>query len=115
MFQSTFELLIGIVTQLQIFKGGKAEEFLRFIYKFDHAKNKLGYNTYQKLESGLEQLLQGTAKDKWNTIKGTVQPNTRTVQSFGARVEAFRLIYIPEPAAVDNQKSYLQRVKKMTN
>ena len=104
--ESTFK------TQLPIFKGGTAEEFLRFIYGFDHAKSKLGYNTYQKLEGGLEQLLQGTAKDEWNTIKGTVQPNTRTVQSFAARVEAFRLIYIPDPAAVDNQKSYLQRVKK---
>ena len=104
--ESTFK------TQLPIFKGGTAEEFLQFIYEFDHAKNKLGYNTYKKLESGLEQLLQGTAKDEWNTIKGTVQPNTRTVQSFGAMIEAFCLIYIPEPAAIDNQKSYMQRVKK---
>ena len=97
--ESTFK------TQLPIFKGGTAEEFLRFIYEFEHA-------TYQKLESGLEQLLQGIAKDEWNTIKGTVQPGTRTVQSFGARIEAFRLIYIPEPAAIDNQKSYLQQIKK---
>ena len=68
--ESTFK------TQLPIFKGGTAEEFLRFIYEFEHAKNKLGYNTYQKLKSGLEKLLQGTTKVEWSTIKGTVQPNT---------------------------------------
>ena len=102
-------------TQLPIFTGGSAEEFLRFMYKFNHAKTKLGYTTYQQLESGLEQLLQGTAKDEWSTIKGTVQPGINTTQSFSARIEAFRLIYIPEPAAIENQKSYLQRVKKMIN
>ena len=99
-------------TQLPIFTGGLAEEFLRFMYEFNHAKTQLGCTMYQKLESGLEQLLQGTAKDEWSTIKGTVQPGINTTQSFSARIEAFRLIYIPEPAAIENQKSYLQRVKK---
>jgi len=97
-------------TQLPIFKGGSAEEFLRFMYEFNHAKSKLGYTTYQKLESRLEQLLQSTAKDEWSTIKGTVQPGVNTAQSFNARIEAFRLIYIPEPAAIENQKPYLQTV-----
>ena len=99
-------------TQLPIFNGGSAEEFLRFMYEFSHAKAKLGYTTYQKLESGLEQLLQGTAKDEWSTIKGTAQPGINTTQSFTARIEAFWLIYIPELAAIENQKSYLRWVKK---
>ena len=99
-------------TQLTVFKGGSVEKFLRLIYEFEHAKSKLGYNTYQKLESGLEQLLQGTAKDEWSIIKGTFQPGTRIVQSFRARIKAFCLIYIPEPAAIDKQKSCLQIIKK---
>ena len=73
---------------------------------------KLGYNNYQKLESGIEQLLQGTAKDEWATIKGTVQPGTNTIQIFDRQIEVLQKIYIPEPAAVENQKSYLLRVKK---
>ena len=88
----------GFKTQLPVFKGGSAEELLRFLNEFQGAKGKLGYNTYQKLESGIEQLLQGTAKDEWSTIKGTVQPNTNTVASFNSRIEAFKQIYIPEPA-----------------
>ena len=58
----------GFKTQLPVFTGGSAEELLRFLNKFQGAKNKLGYTTYQKLESGIEQLLQGTAKDEWSTI-----------------------------------------------
>ena len=102
----------GFKTQLPIFKGGSAEDLLRFLNEFQGARSKLGYSNYQKLESGIEQLLQGTAKDEWNTIKGTVQPGTNTLQTFERRIEAFRQIYIPEPAAVDNQKSYLLRVRK---
>ena len=66
------------------------------------------------MESGIEQLLQGTAKDKWSTIKGTVDPNTNTIAiaTFNARIEALKKIYIPEPAAVENQKSYLLRIRK---
>ena len=75
-------------------------------------KSKLGYTTYQKLESGIEQLLQGTTKDEWSTVKGTVHPDTNTVATFNSRIEAFKKIYIPEPAAVENQKSYLLRVRK---
>ena len=52
---STFKL------QLPIFNEGSAEEFLHFIHEFLEAKGKLGYNTCQKLESGLEQVLQGNA------------------------------------------------------
>ena len=91
-------------TQLPIFRGGSADDCLRFLYEFENSKSKLGYTTYQKLESGLEQLLQGTAKSEWSTIKGTVQPGTNSVNSFAARLEAFRLIYIPEPAAIKNKK-----------
>ena len=53
----------GFKTQLPVFKGGPAEELLCFLNKFQGAKTKLGYTTYQKLESGIEQLLQGTAKE----------------------------------------------------
>ena len=102
----------GFKTQLPIFKGGSAEELLRFLNEFQGAKTRLGYTTYQKLESGIEQLLQGTAKDEWSTVKGTVQPNTNTIAVFNQRIEAFKTIYIPEPAAVENQKAYLQRVRK---
>ena len=99
-------------THLPTFKEGSAEQMLHFLYEFNQAKNKLGYTTYQKLESGIEQLLQGSARNEWNTIKSTVNPNVNTMASFTARIEAFRLLYIPEPAAIDNQKNYLRRVKK---
>ena len=62
--------------QLPIFKQGNAEEFLHFIHEFLQAKIKLGYNTCAKLESGLEQLLQGNSRQEWNTIKSTVSPQT---------------------------------------
>ena len=48
----------GFKTQLPIFnKEGSAEEFLRFLCKFHNSKTKLRYTNYQKLESGIEQLL----------------------------------------------------------
>ena len=99
-------------TQLPVFKGGSAEELLRFLNEFQSSKNKLGYTNYQKLEGGIEQLLQGTAKDEWTTIKGTVDPNSNTIATFNLRIEALKKIYIPEPAAVENQKSYMLRIKK---
>ena len=102
----------GFKTQLPIFKGGSAEEFLRFLNEFQNSRSKLGYTNHQKLESGIEQLLQGTAKNEWTTIKSTVQSNTHTIAAFEARIEAFKQIYIPDPAAVENQKSYLLRIKK---
>ena len=34
------------------------------------------------------------------------------IQSFETRIEAFKQMYIPDPAAVENQKFYLLRVKK---
>ena len=102
----------GFKTQLPVFKGGSAKELLRFLNEFQGAKTKLGYTTYQKLESGIKQLLQGTAKDKWSTVKSTVQPNTNTVATFNEPIEAFKAIYIPEPAAVENPKSYILRVRK---
>ena len=59
---------------LPIFKSRSPGVFLHFLYKFNHSKSKLEYTTYPKLESGLEQLLKGTAKDKkWATI----QPGTK--------------------------------------
>ena len=48
----------GFKTQLPIFKGGSVEDLLRFLNEFQSTKAKLGYNNYQKLESGIEQLLQ---------------------------------------------------------
>ena len=101
--------------QLPIFCGGSAKEFLQFLYEFEQAKSKLGYTTYQKLGSGLEQLLQGTAKNEWSTIKGTVQPGTNSVNSFTARLEAFWLIYIPESAAIENNKLTFNILRKMIN
>ncbi len=50
-------------TQLPIFMEGSPEELLHFLYEFDQAKTKLGYSTYQKLESGFEQILQGNARN----------------------------------------------------
>ena len=91
-------------TQLPIFQDGNAEEFLHFLYEFEQTKNKLGYTTGPKLESGIEQLLKGTARNEWNTIKNNVDPNVHTVTSFNNRIEAFRRTYIPEPSAVENQK-----------
>ena len=98
--------------QLPIFKGGSAEELLYFQYEFMEAKAKLGYATYQKLESGLEQLLQVTALSAWETVKATVEPNTNTVQSFSAKIAAFRRLCIPGNAAIENQKAHLHRNKK---
>ena len=105
----------GFKTQLPIFEDGNAEEFLHFLFKFRQAQNRLGYNTYQKLESGIEQLLKGTARNKWNTIKNTVNPGTNTVASFNALLDALRLIYIPEPSAIENQKMYLRHIRKNDN
>ena len=93
--------------QLPIFKGGFVEESLQFLKEFWNTKSKLGYTNYQKLESRIKQLLQGTANDEWNTIKGTVQPGTNTIPTFDLRVEALQKIYIPEPAVVENQKTYV--------
>ena len=39
--------------QLPIFKEGSPEEFLHFLHKFAQAKQKLGYTSCQKLESGM--------------------------------------------------------------
>ena len=50
--------------QLPVFNEGTAEEFLHFINEFMEAKLKLGYGTCQKLESGLEQILQGNARQE---------------------------------------------------
>ena len=75
-------------------------------------KVKLGYTSYQKLKSGLEKLLQGTALSAWNTIKGTVKPNVNTLLTFRLQIEAVKRIYIPELAAIESQKAHLQRAKK---
>ena len=99
-------------TQLPTFKEGTAEELLHFINEFQQARNKFGYTTYQKLESGLEQLLQGNAHHEWITIKATVEPNSNTLATFTRRLEAFRRLYVPEPAAIEIQKNYLRRVRK---
>ena len=73
---STFKL------QLPIFKEGSPKEFLHFVHEFTQAKNKLGYSSSQKLESGLEQLLQGNAHQEWNTMKSTTLPGVHTIASF---------------------------------
>ena len=99
-------------TQLPIFREGSPEEFLNFLYEFSQAKGKLGYSNGSKLESGFEQLLQGNARNEWNTIKNTIDPNTQTIAAFNERVNVFKSLYISEPSAVDNQKNYLQRIKK---
>ena len=103
---STFKL------QLPIFNQGPAEEFLHFLHEFEAAKTKLGYNTCQKLESGIGQLLQGNAKNEWNTIKSTVNPNSNNIAAFNERIAAFKKIYVPDPSAVDVQRNYLQRIRK---
>ena len=87
--------------QLPIFSQGNAEDFLHFLHEFNEAKNKLGYTTYAKLESGLEQLLQGNAKNEWNTIKGTVSPDSQSVNSFKERISTFKRIYVPDTSAID--------------
>ncbi len=84
-------------TQLPIFKEGTTEELLHFINEFQQAQNKLGYTANQKLESGIKQLLQGTAQNEWATIKATVNPNSSSVATFTRRLEAFFCLYIPEP------------------
>ena len=99
-------------TKLPIFREGNVEELLHFFYKFDQSKTKLGYITHQKLESGLEQLLQGNIYNEWNTIKTTIAPITQIVSSFTERVAAFNRFYIPKPSAINNQRKYLQWVRK---
>ena len=99
-------------TQLPIFREGNVEDLLHFLYEFNQSKSKLGYTTHQKLESGLEQLLQGNARNEWNTIQTTISPNVNTIAAFSQRVTAFKRLYIPEPSAIDNQRNYLMRIKK---
>ena len=55
-------------------------------------KKKLGYSTYQKLESGLVQILQDNARNEWNTIKTTVNPSVNTLNSFNECITAFKRI-----------------------
>ena len=98
--------------QLHIFKEDMPEEFLHFIHEFTQAKSKLGYNSSQKLESGLGQLLQGNARQEWNTIKNTTLPNVHTIASFNKQINSYKKIYIPDPSTIDNQRNYLQRVRK---
>ena len=103
---STFKL------QLPVFNEGTPEEFLHFIHEFEQAKGKLGYNSGQNLESGLEQLLQRNAINKWSTIKGTILPGITTLAAFNERIESYKRLYISDPPAIDNQQNYLQRVRK---
>ena len=42
----------------------------------------------------------------------SVQPNANTLLTFSAWIDAFKCIYIPEPAAIENQRARLQRLKK---
>ena len=49
-------------TQLPIFMEGLVpEELLHFLDEFNQDKSKRGYSNYQKLDSGLKQILQGNA------------------------------------------------------
>ena len=101
---STFKL------QLPVFNEGRPKEFLHFIHEFEQAKGKLGYNSGQKLESGLEQLLQGNTRNEWSTTKGTILLGTTTLAAFNDRIESYKRLYISDPSAIDNQRNYLQRV-----
>ena len=103
---STFKL------QLPIFKEGSPEEFLHFLHEFTQARNKLGYTNAQKLESGLEQLLQGNARQEWNTVKTTTLPGVQNIAAFNERINSYKKIYIPDPSAIDNQRNYLNRIRK---
>ena len=69
-------------TQLPIFRDGNAEELLHFLCEFNQAKSTLGYTTHQKLESSLEQLIQGNTWNEWYTIKTTISSNSHTVPAF---------------------------------
>ena len=77
-------------TQMPIFQDGYAEDLLHFLYEFNQAKTKLGYTTGPKLESGIEQVLKGTARHEWNAIKTTVDPNVTTVAAFNNCIDALR-------------------------
>ena len=68
-------------SQLPSFSKGTAEEFLNFLHEFNQEKQKLGFTTYAKIKGELEQLLQGVARDEWNTVKSTIQ---HTLASFEA-------------------------------
>lgn len=94
--------LSGSIFKMQqpIFKEGSAEELLHFLFKINQAQQKLGVTTSQKLESGIEQLLQGSAHNMWNTIKAIVTPNVNTLASLTHCIEAFRRLYFPKPAAI---------------
>ena len=70
----------------------------------------MNYRTQQKLESGLEQLLQGNAYNNLNNIQTTVLPNEQTVTAFDESVTAFSRLYIPVSSTIYNQCTYLQQV-----
>ena len=76
--------------QLSVFKEGTPEDFLHFLHEFSRSKNKLGYKTYEKLESDLEQILQGNARKERNMIKGTVSPGSQTIAVFNERIFAYK-------------------------
>ena len=54
----------------------------------------------------------GSICDKEATIKGTILPGTNKVAAFHQRINSFKRIYISDPSAIDNQRNYLQRVRK---
>ena len=101
-------------TQVLTFQGGSAEESPSFFMSLNTERINQGIQSvYQKLESGLEQLFQGTGKDDWSPNKGAIQLGTDSGQSFTAHIDDFRSIYTPEPAVIKNKKTYLQRVRKI--
>ena len=101
--------------QLPTFKQGNAEKFLHFLYKFSEAKSKLGYNSCQQLESGLEQLLQGHWRNNWPTTKSTVSPDTQTIAAFNDWIFAYKCICIPNHLAIKYKKVIYKEFAKMIN
>ena len=98
--------------QLPIFTEGTPEEFLHFIHEFTQAKSKLGYSSSQKLESGLEQLLQGNARQEWNTIKNTTLPGVQTIASFNERINSYKkFTFQILPQSTINETIYRDFVK----
>ncbi len=48
-------------------------------------------------------------------LKSTADPGIKAIASFEAQIEIFKGVYVPDQAAIDNQKPYHLRVQKFDN
>ena len=94
------------------YSSGTPEEFLSFLQELKENAVKIDYNTWDKEEKGMEQLLSGQAQRDWSTQKQLIQPGIQDEQAYRARILAWKQSIITDPSAIENQKTYMLQMKK---